>query len=401
MSIETLQDSFIHELSDMNNAEMQITKALPKMAKAATNAKLIQAFETHLKETEQQIKMIQKVVKLSKIKLKREKCDAMEGLIKEGKQIIKEVKAGPVRDTMLIAAAQKVEHYEIASYGCLAATAKLLGFSEAAEILEEILNQEKQTDQKLNELAEKDVNKDALEQAGTSPKGKTMTNNNRGKQSNGKGRSSSSRSLRGGNNMQERNDEGQFMSENDDSRENGRRNGNRSRSRDNYDDNHSYSQSSQNNDDYEDDYYDNRSNQNDYDDDRSSGNEDYDGRFYRSGDRREEGRGRNYDRRDDSRYSRSSGRSGGESRGWFGDSEGPAEAGRHSHDNDRDRGRFSSGARGNRLSSSSRSGRDSNDNRSSRGRSSGQGWFGDSEGHARAGRHSHDNDRGRSSSGRR
>src|SRR5438128_12125124 len=110
-SIETLHDAFIYELSDMRNAEQQLTKALPKMAKAASNQQLAEAFETHLEETEHQIELIDKAVESANIKLKRETCEAMEGLVEEGGEVIKEVEAGPVRDALLIAAAQKVEHY--------------------------------------------------------------------------------------------------------------------------------------------------------------------------------------------------------------------------------------------------------------------------------------------------
>ncbi len=155
MKIETLEDAFIHELSDMLNAETQLTKALPKMAKAATDPKLIKAFETHLRETEGQIDLIERVVKSCDIKLKREKCDAMAGLVEEGSEIIKEVAEGPVRDCMLIAAAQKVEHYEIASYGTLVELAKELGYKDAAKMLGQILDQEKATNEKLSTLAMK------------------------------------------------------------------------------------------------------------------------------------------------------------------------------------------------------------------------------------------------------
>lgn len=163
-SIETLHDAFIHELSDMQDAEKQLTKALPKMAKAASNPQLEKAFERHFKETEQQLKLVGEAARAAGVKLKREQCDAMSGLIEEGKEIIKNVKSGPVRDCLLIAAAQKVEHYEIAGYGTLVAVADQLGFTEAADILEQILFQEKNTDRKLNQLAEQQVNEEAYEE---------------------------------------------------------------------------------------------------------------------------------------------------------------------------------------------------------------------------------------------
>ncbi len=163
MSIKTLKDVFIHELSDTLNAEKQLTKALPKMVEAASNPDLKAAFEEHLAETKDQIKKIEKAVELSGIKLKDEKCDAMEGLVKEGDEVIKEIAKGPIRDAALIAAAQKVEHYEIASYGTLVALADLLGFDEASEILAEILEQEAATDEKLTDLAESGINEEANE----------------------------------------------------------------------------------------------------------------------------------------------------------------------------------------------------------------------------------------------
>ncbi len=165
MKIETLEDAFIHELSDIYNAEKQLTKALPKMAEAAVDSKLITAFETHLEETKEQIEILDQVVEACGIRLKRETCDAMKGLIEEGSEIIQEVEEGPVRDAMLIAAAQKVEHYEIASYGSLVALADKLDYVDAADLLEEILEQEKETDDKLNMIAEQRVNDNALRQS--------------------------------------------------------------------------------------------------------------------------------------------------------------------------------------------------------------------------------------------
>ena len=165
MKIETLQDAFVHELSDMYNAENQLTKALPKLAEAASDDELVEAFETHLEETEGQIEKLEKVFELCEIQKKRETCEAMKGLIEEGEKIIKEVDEGAVRDSLLIAAAQKIEHYEIASYGTLIALAEKLDHSEAVDLLEEILEQEKSADEKLNVIAEENVNDHALEQA--------------------------------------------------------------------------------------------------------------------------------------------------------------------------------------------------------------------------------------------
>lgn len=165
MTIKTLHDAFVHELSDMYNAEKQLTKALPKMAKSANDAELADAFRAHLTETEGQIEILDRLVDICGIELKDEKCDAMEGLVKEGDEIMKEVNKGPVRDAMLIAAAQKVEHYEIATYGTLMALAQKLSLSDAVGLLEQILDQEKATDEKLTDIAERNINDEAMEHA--------------------------------------------------------------------------------------------------------------------------------------------------------------------------------------------------------------------------------------------
>ncbi len=165
MKITTLEEAFIHELSDIYSAEKQLTKALPKMAKAATNPKLAEGFTSHLEETEGQIARIDQLVEKCDIKLKRIKCKAMEGLIEEGDEVIKEIEEGSVRDAMLIAAAQKVEHYEIASYGTLVEIAKQLGWKDAAKLLEATLAEEKATDEKLNFVAVSEVNNEALANA--------------------------------------------------------------------------------------------------------------------------------------------------------------------------------------------------------------------------------------------
>lgn len=311
-SVETLEDAFIHELSDMRNAEMQLTKALPKMAKAAANEDLARAFETHLKETKQQVELIDQAVESCGIRLKNEKCDAMEGLVKEGDEIIGEVAEGPVRDALLISAAQKVEHYEIASYGCLVAVAKQLGYSEAADLLEQILDQEKSTDEKLNQLAEEGINEDAAMQDETQ-EGNQMARNNRQSNNNGNG------SRRG--RTPQRDDEGRFVSDDD------RNGGGRRSSRGSQYDERRYSRSGRD-DDNGGNYY--SSSQQGrggyYDDDRSYrasrgsyGDDDGDGRYgLRTG-------GYDSDYEDDRNGYQGSGR------GWFGDPEGHARAGRQSH----------------------------------------------------------------------
>jgi len=154
MAVKTIEELFIHELSDIYSAEKQLTKALPRLARAAANPDLSMAFETHLEETQGQIERIDQVVELLGIRLKRIKCAAMEGLVEEGKEVIDEVEKGPLRDAALIGGAQKVEHYEIASYGTLAALAKQLGYTDALKLLLATLEEEKATDEKLTMLAE-------------------------------------------------------------------------------------------------------------------------------------------------------------------------------------------------------------------------------------------------------
>jgi len=164
MSVKTLQELFVHELSDIYNAEKQLTKALPRLARAASNPKLREAFEVHLEETQGQIERIDRVVESTDLRLKRIKCAAMEGLVEEGREVIESVDQGPVRDAALIGGAQKVEHYEIASYGTLCALGKQLGFTEAVKLLRETLEEEKATDQKLTVLAEQEGNPEAARQ---------------------------------------------------------------------------------------------------------------------------------------------------------------------------------------------------------------------------------------------
>jgi len=161
MASKTLQDLFIHSLSDVYSAEKQLTRALPKMARASQNANLRAAFETHLEETCGQIERIDQVVEDAGIKLKRIKCVAMEGLVEEGQEQIEDFEEGPIRDAALIAAAQKVEHYEIATYGTLATLADQLGFKDAGKLLRETLAEEKSTDDKLSQLAKLEVSQEA------------------------------------------------------------------------------------------------------------------------------------------------------------------------------------------------------------------------------------------------
>lgn len=157
---KTMTDLFVHALSDVYSAEKQLTKALPKLARASTNPVLSGAFKTHLEETQGQIERIDQVVEATNLKLKRMKCAAMEGLVEEAQEVIDEMEKGPVLDAALIGAAQKVEHYEIATYGTLAALAKRLGFKDAVKLLVETLEEEKATDEKLTMIAEESAAKD-------------------------------------------------------------------------------------------------------------------------------------------------------------------------------------------------------------------------------------------------
>jgi ferritin-like metal-binding protein YciE len=162
MKTKGFQDLLELELKDLYSAEKQITKALPKMAKAATNEDLKEAFTSHLEETEGQIERLERIFKQLDVSFSRvEKCKAMEGLIEEGKEIMEEGLEPEVLDAALICAAQKVEHYEIAAYGCARTFAQQLGHADIAELLQETLDEEGAADKKLNEIAESVVNPEA------------------------------------------------------------------------------------------------------------------------------------------------------------------------------------------------------------------------------------------------
>jgi ferritin-like metal-binding protein YciE len=152
MPAKTTQDLFIQALSDVYSAEKQLTKSLSKMASASSSPDLSAAFTTHLEHTNGQIERIDHVAKSCGIKLKRIKCVAMEGLVEDGQKQIEEIEARPVRDAALIGAAHKVEHYDIAAYGALAALAKQLEQKEAVTLLLKTLQEEKATDAKLSML---------------------------------------------------------------------------------------------------------------------------------------------------------------------------------------------------------------------------------------------------------
>jgi ferritin-like metal-binding protein YciE len=149
----TLKNLFTEELEDMYDAEHRITKTLPKLIEAATCKDLKAALESHLRETEGQITKLEGVFKAFGEEVNSAKCEAMVGLLDEGDTLVKKNKKSSSINAAIISAAQKVEHYEIASYGCLKAWASILGNSEAARLLEEILEEEKEADQRLNGLA--------------------------------------------------------------------------------------------------------------------------------------------------------------------------------------------------------------------------------------------------------
>lgn len=158
MKLNNLKDLLIHELRDIYNAEQQITKALPKMIKAASSDQLKKAFDEHLMVTEKQIERLDKVFDLMGEKAKGEKCKAMEGIIKEAESMMTEKADASVMDAALIAEAQRVEHYEIAAYGTVCTYAKQLGMDEVLNLLHKTLEEEKQTDEKLTMIAEKSIN---------------------------------------------------------------------------------------------------------------------------------------------------------------------------------------------------------------------------------------------------
>jgi ferritin-like metal-binding protein YciE len=148
-----LHELFLDELADVYSAEQQLIKALPKMAKNAESDELRQAFEQHLEETQEHASRLEQVVETLNESLKRKTCQAMKGLVTEGEEIMREQKNSSALDAALIAAAQKVEHYEIASYGTLVAWAEQMGHNEAADLLGETLEEEKATDDRLTSIA--------------------------------------------------------------------------------------------------------------------------------------------------------------------------------------------------------------------------------------------------------
>lgn len=170
--MKTLQDLFFNELADIYDAEHRIAKALPKMARTATNTALKKAFELHLKQTEGHAKKVEEVFACFDRKAKAETCEATVGLLKEGEEMAATFEGSPAINAALIAAAQKVEHYEMATYGCLHEWAELLGNTKAASLLQEILDEEGATNKALTALARASSNGDAMMEAAIGKKSK-------------------------------------------------------------------------------------------------------------------------------------------------------------------------------------------------------------------------------------
>jgi ferritin-like metal-binding protein YciE len=161
----TLHDAFIDELRDCYDAEKQLTKALPKMAKSATSPELRDAFESHLEETRGHVERLEEVFQSLEEKARGKHCEGIAGIIEEGKNVMEEAFDETTMDACLIASGQRAEHYEMAAYGTLVAWARAMGHSEAADLLQETLDEEKAADQKLSELAEGGINQEAADAA--------------------------------------------------------------------------------------------------------------------------------------------------------------------------------------------------------------------------------------------
>jgi ferritin-like metal-binding protein YciE len=161
MKLESIEELFVHELEDLRSAEQQLVKALPKMAEKASSEDLKQAFETHLEQTQEHLDRLQRIIKDLQLDRGRQKCKAMEGLIAEAQEILDAEAMDSVRDAAMIGAAQRVEHYEIAGYGTARTYAEMLGHADAAQLLQQTLDEEKETDELLSGLALSSVNLEA------------------------------------------------------------------------------------------------------------------------------------------------------------------------------------------------------------------------------------------------
>jgi len=165
MEFNTLHDLFVDELRDLYHAENQLVKALPKVAKSANSPQLQSALKDHLQQTEHHVERLEDIFASLDASPKGKKCVAMEGLVKEGEEIVKERMRPEVKDAGLIGAAQRVEHYEIAAYGTARAHAEQLGYSNAARLLQQTLSEEEAANEKLTQIAESSVNEMALHPA--------------------------------------------------------------------------------------------------------------------------------------------------------------------------------------------------------------------------------------------
>jgi len=163
LKLDSLETLLVEELRDLYNAERQVLKALPKMAKAASSPNLQNGFQEHLQQTQTQVERLDKIFTDLGESPKGKKCEAIEGLLKEGAELLEADAEPSVLDAALIAAAQRVEHYEIAGYGCARTYAKLLGHGEATKLLQQTLDEEKSTDVKLTELAVGSINTEAVD----------------------------------------------------------------------------------------------------------------------------------------------------------------------------------------------------------------------------------------------
>jgi len=165
MKLASLHELLVHEVKDLYDAEHQVVAALPKMAKAVKSAELKQGFETHLLESEQHIKRLEQVFGILGEKAERVKCKGMAGLLKEGEEMMKENADPDVMDAALVSAAQKVEHYEMAGYGACRTFARLLGYHQVTNLLQQTLDEEGEADKKLTSIAENKINVRAMENA--------------------------------------------------------------------------------------------------------------------------------------------------------------------------------------------------------------------------------------------
>lgn len=161
MKIENMEELFLQQIEDLYDAEKRLVKALPKMAEASSSSQLRQAFESHLQETQGHVQRLERVFSEINKEPKSTTCDAMKGLISEGEDMISHIEQSPLRDAGLIAAGNRVEHYEMAAYGSARAFAETLGLSNAVSLLQQTLQEEKTADEKLTRLAESSINSEA------------------------------------------------------------------------------------------------------------------------------------------------------------------------------------------------------------------------------------------------